>query len=119
MAKRLRVVSAMGLIAALLFFSVTAHAGEETLGDYSAEIGTKFGRGLVNIVSSLAEIPCTIADDVKDTGAVGSITGFGKGLAFMLRRILVGVTEVGTFMIPMERTIPPVCQSPSPSIAQQ
>jgi hypothetical protein len=39
----------------------------------------------------------------------GGFTGFGKGTVFMLRRILVGVTEVGTFVIPMERTIPRVC----------
>lgn len=86
-----------------------AWAGEGTSGDYMAGIGTKFGRGLWNVISSPAEIPCTMADDIKTQGGVGTITGFGKGLAFMLRRILVGVTEVGTFMIPMEATIPGVC----------
>ncbi len=84
-------------------------AGEETMGDYFREIGTKFGRGLWNVISSPAEIPCTMVEDTKNQGSEGVFTGFGKGIVFMLRRILVGVTEVGTFVIPMERTIPQVC----------
>lgn len=87
-------------------------AGEGTSGDYAKDIGTKFGRGLVNVVTSPAEIPCTIADDLSVHPDYGFFTGLGKGTVFMLRRILVGVTEVGTFMIPMERTIPPVCHEP-------
>jgi len=76
-----------------------------------AEIGTKLGRGLWQIISSPADIPCTMTEEMRDQGGVGLFSGFGKGFGFMLRRILVGVTEVGTFMIPAERTIPPVCQS--------
>ncbi|MBI4115997.1 MAG: exosortase system-associated protein, TIGR04073 family [Candidatus Omnitrophica bacterium] len=77
--------------------------------DYTVEISTKFGRGLLNVLSSPLEIPCTIRDEVSERGAVGSVTGLFKGIAFFARRVLVGVTEVGTFVIPMERTIPPVC----------
>ena len=84
-------------------------AGEGTTGDYLVDIGTKFGRGLWNTVSSVAEIPCRTADDIQDKGGTGFFTGFGKGIFFMLRRILNGVTEVGTFMIPMGPTMPPVC----------
>ncbi|MBI3307154.1 MAG: exosortase system-associated protein, TIGR04073 family [Candidatus Omnitrophica bacterium] len=92
------------------FFPAVVLAGEGTFGDYMGEIGTKVGRGLVNIITSPAEIPCTMGDEMSVRGGSGFFTGFGKGIAFMLRRILVGVTEIGTFMIPMERTIPPVCQ---------
>ena len=49
-------------------------------------------------------------------GGAGFFPGFGKGTLFMLRRMLVGVTEVGTFFIPMEGTLPRVCQTPEPSI---
>ena len=80
-------------------------------------IGTKFGRGLENVVTSLAEIPCTVHSDIKDQGGSGFFTGFGKGTLFMLRRMLVGVTEVGTFFIPMERTIPRVCHETQPSVS--
>ena len=86
-------------------------AGEETSGDYLSGIGTKFGRGLSNVVTSPLEIPCGIAADMSAQPDVGFFTGFGKGTVFMLRRILVGVCEVGTFMIPAEATIPPVCKA--------
>lgn len=92
-------------------------AAEETAGDYLYGIGTKFVRGLENVVTSLAEIPCTVHADMKDREGSGFFSGFGKGTVFMLRRMLIGVTEVGTFFIPMERTIPRVCQSPQHSIA--
>lgn len=90
-----------------------AAASEETAGDYFYEIGTKFARGLGNVLSSPAEIPCTMAIDMRSEPVTGFFSGMGKGLVFMLRRILVGVTEVGTFIIPMERTIPPVCHEPA------
>ena len=90
---------------------------EGTAGDYMYGIGTKFGRGLENVVTSLAEIPCTIHSDMKDQGGAGFFPGFGMGTLYMLRRMLVGVTEVGTFFIPMERTIPRVCQETKPNVA--
>ncbi|HNX69454.1 MAG TPA: hypothetical protein PLL75_01925 [Candidatus Omnitrophota bacterium] len=92
-------------------------AEEATAGDYFYGIGTKFGRGFENTVTSLAEIPCTIHSDMSDKGGTGFLTGFGKGTLFMLRRMLIGVTEVGTFFIPMERTIPRVCHEEKPAVA--
>lgn len=85
--------------------------------DYSVEISQKFGRGLLNVLSSPLEIPCGIRDEVGERGEAGIGTGFFKGIAFFLRRVLVGVTEVGTFVIPMEATLPPVCaQKPAPHV---
>lgn len=105
-----KITSAFFIASLLLTSAYPVSAGEGTSGDYMAEIGTKFGRGLFNVISSPAEIPCTMTSDIKSEGAAaGTFTGLGKGLAFMVRRILVGVTEVGTFMIPMEATIPTVC----------
>lgn len=107
-----------GLFLAGMLLCVPVSFAQETAGDYFYGIGTKLGRGLENVVTSLAEIPCTMTDDIKDQGALaGSFTGFGKGTLFMLRRILVGVTEVGTFFIPMERTLPRVCQEKKVTIA--
>ena len=98
------------LMLLLLVMAVgSLQAGEETAGDLAASSGQKFVRGLGNILSSPAEIPCTMADDIHQRGASGIVTGFGKGLVFMLHRILNGVTEVGTFMIPAEPTMPTVC----------
>lgn len=107
---RLRIPIAAILAAFLLLAAQPAAQAQETAGDYFYNIGTKFGRGLLNVVTSPAELPCHIYDDVQDNAGTGAFTGFGKGVLFMLQRILVGVTEVGTFMIPAERTIPPVCQ---------
>jgi len=103
------------ILLALLPASVVFAEG--TAGDYMYGIGTKFGRGLENVVTSLAEIPCTVHADMKDSGGSGFFPGLGMGTLYMLRRMLVGVTEVGTFFIPMERTIPRVCTETTPAVA--
>lgn len=112
----MRFLTVCVLLVSWVFLGPVAFA-EETAGDYMYGIGTKFGRGLENVVTSLAEIPCTVHSDIKDQGGSGFFTGFGKGTLFMLRRMLVGVTEVGTFFIPMERTIPRVCHETQPSVS--
>ncbi len=105
------------LLVALTVLPVTFVSAEEaTVGDYMYGIGTKFGRGLENIATSFAEIPCTIHTDMKDQGASGFFPGFGMGTVFMLRRMLIGVSEVGSFFIPMERTIPRVCHETKPAV---
>jgi len=85
--------------------------------DYSVEVSQKFGRGALNVISSPLEIPCTMGSEVSERGAAGIATGLFKGLALFLRRALVGVTEIGTFVIPMEATLPPVCaKKPEPAV---
>jgi putative exosortase-associated protein (TIGR04073 family) len=87
-----------------------ALAAEGTAGDYFRGIGKKFGRGFVNVVTSPAEIPCTTKNEMAEhPPTVGFFTGVGRGFVFMLRRSLVGATEMATFIIPMEATIPAVC----------
>lgn len=105
------------VLLSVMLFQVPVYATEGTAGDYMIDIGAKLGRGLVNAVSSPAEIPCTMKQDMKDSPWGGFFTGFGKGTGLMLRRLLVGVTEVGTFMIPMPPDLAPVCSSPEPAIA--
>ena len=105
------------LLIILTMLSAPFVFAEGTAGDYMYGITTKFGRGLENVVTSFAEIPCTIHANIKDQGGTGVFSGFGKGTLFMLRRMLVGVTEVGTFFIPMERTIPRVCHETEPAVA--
>lgn len=95
---------------AFLFLTLLQVKGyAETGVDYSIEISQKLGRGILNLLSSPLEIPCTIRDEVSEKGAPGVGAGFFKGILFFLRRALVGVTEAGTFMIPMEAALPPVC----------
>ncbi len=106
----------MFLVLAILTFgfgAVTFADNEATAGDYAAGMGTQFGRGLLNIVTSSAEIPCTMRDDIESKGgAVGTFTGFGKGLAFFVRRAVIGVCEVGTFFMPAPPAIQTVCAKP-------
>jgi putative exosortase-associated protein (TIGR04073 family) len=97
------------LLMVLIVFPMKFVSAEETVGDYMYGIGTKFGRGLENIGTSFAEIPCTIRTNMKDQGGSGFFPGLGMGTVYMLRRMYIGVCEVGSFFIPMERTIPRVC----------
>ncbi|HOE68712.1 MAG: hypothetical protein BWY49_00926 [Candidatus Omnitrophica bacterium ADurb.Bin314] len=111
MGKRTRSFRSLAALFAGIFLFAPLLSAEGTAGDFFYDIGTKFGRGLENIVTSPAEIPCTMTGDIRNHGGfAGSFSGFGKGTLFMLRRMLVGVTEVGTFFIPMGRTIPRVCR---------
>lgn len=109
MAKKSISILVVCLVALSGVFVPVARA-EGTAGDYFYDIGTKIGRGFENILTSPADIPCTMKTEISDQGGMGILTGLGKGTLFMSRRILVGVCEVITFVIPMERTIPPVCQ---------
>jgi putative exosortase-associated protein (TIGR04073 family) len=106
------------LIALMMCPAVLVLSAEEaTVGDYMYGVGTKFGRGLENVVTSLAEIPCTVHSDMQDQGGSGFFSGFGMGTVYMLRRMFVGVCEVGTFFIPMERSLPRVCTETKPSVS--
>lgn len=106
------------LIACMVLPATFALSAEEaTVGDYMYGIGTKFGRGFENIVTSFAEVPCTIHTDMKDRGGAGFFPGLGMGTVYMLRRMFIGVCEVGSFFIPMERTIPRVCHETEPAVA--
>lgn len=86
-------------------------ASEETTEDYFKSIGSKFGRGISNILVSPGEIGCGIHDEVQEKKFVGVFSGFGKGLLFMLRRAFVGINETVTFVIPMDPILPPPCWS--------
>ena len=106
------------LAAALSLMAPKSFAGEGTSGDYARDMAIQFGRGLWNIVSSPAEIPCGIRDDMKVNAGTGFFTGFGKGLAFFVRRAVIGVSEVVTFVMPEGRTIAPVCAAKTTTAIQ-
>lgn len=115
MRKRTRVRCLVYCLALMSLRTPFAHA--EGGMDYSVEVSQKFGRGALNLLSSPLELPCGIRDEVVERGAAGVATGLFKGLVLFLRRALVGATEIGTFMIPMEATLPPVCASkPAPTV---
>lgn len=93
-----------------LLFLFLFRTQAEASGNYLSDVGTKFGRGVENVITSPAEIPCTIESEMhKGDRIIRFFSGIGKGTVYFLRRAIVGATEVVTFPIPMERTIPRVC----------
>lgn len=105
-----------GFVISILLFNLMVPLTYAESGlDYTVEVSQKLGRGTLNVLSSPLEIPCTIGDEIKDRGAIGALTGLFGGVVFMARRLLVGTTEMMTFMIPMEETLPPVCTKKAPA----
>ena len=116
MRKKMGVLFLIGTVFSVFNLSSPAFAGEGTTGDYFVGMGKNLGRGLWNIVSSPAEIPCAMGPEMSSHPAYGFFSGLGIGTGLMLRRILVGASEFGTFVMPSEATIPPVCQEKSSEI---
>lgn len=116
--KRFRLSVITFLILAVVFDMAIPPLYAQGKIDYTIEVSQKLGRGVINVVSSPAEIPCTLKNEVEDRGAVGSVSGFFRGIVFMLRRILVGSTEIMSFVIPMKETLPPVCARRPPAQVQ-
>ena len=87
-----RVVSLLITIALITSFT--------TLG-YTQTPQAKLGRGLVNTLTGLLEIPSNELKTCKSDGApIGLTVGLAKGIALGLYRTLVGVYEVVTFALP-------------------
>jgi putative exosortase-associated protein (TIGR04073 family) len=87
-------------------------AGDGGGWDYAVDISSKFGRGLTNIITSPAEIPCNVANEMDDMGPYkGFFPGLGLGVFKMGRRMFDGVLDIGTFIIPSNtEEMPYVCQ---------
>ncbi len=96
------------IILLLPFFAVVQTGWAE---GYLTDAGAKFGRGIENVVTSPAEIPCTMENEMKKGDRIlRFFSGLGVGSVYFLRRAVVGATEIVTFMVPMERTISRVCE---------
>lgn len=81
-----------------------------TSSHYATEIGSKLGRGIENIVTSPAEIPCMTEIEMhQGDPSLGFFKGLIKGTGLFLRRAVVGVAEVVTFFAPMKLALPRVC----------
>jgi putative exosortase-associated protein (TIGR04073 family) len=96
-----------GVIILLMFFSLQPLGlSYEQSGDYMMDSFTKLGKGITNILASPFEIPSVWAHEIKEKEAVGVFYGLPKGVLFFGRRLLFGVTEVATFLIPSHETLP-------------
>lgn len=84
-----------------LFFCQPVYAGSSPLG--------KLTRGLTNILTAVGEYPVNFEKQVKDKGPVtGSVGMFIYGTYYTVLRVVAGVYEVGTFLIPIPKDYEPV-----------
>lgn len=60
----------------------------------------KLGRGVTNVVTSIAELPKQTYITVRDRGTVGYVIGPLKGIGMTLYRGVVGSVEAIFFMVP-------------------
>lgn len=74
---------------------------------------TKLGRGILNILDAIVEIPGTM---IRESEAEGVATGVTKGTVVgvvnTVLRALVGVYEVATFPVPVPANYEPIMDDP-------
>ena len=74
---------------------------------------TKLGRGILNILDAVTEIPGTVMRESSADGvATGVTAGTVKGIVNTVVRGLVGVYEVATFPIPVPEGYAPILDDP-------
>jgi putative exosortase-associated protein (TIGR04073 family) len=107
-----RVAACLFIILILLTSLIPVTLADGGGWDYVVDISSKFGRGITNILTSPAEIPCNVANQMDDMGPYkGFFPGLGLGVFKMGRRMFDGVLDIGTFVIPSKtEEMPYVCQ---------
>ncbi|MBN1587436.1 MAG: exosortase system-associated protein, TIGR04073 family [Candidatus Omnitrophica bacterium] len=109
-------VGGMVLFTALLSFSSLALASRDAGWGYGAKAsqqsaGTKFTRGVVNMVTSIVEIPRNIHNTTEETSMLAGWTwGAVKGLGWGVIRALAGVYDVVTFPFPIPEDYRPILE---------
>ena len=74
---------------------------------------TKLGRGLMNILDALVEIPGTMMRTSETEGAASGLTkGALLGVVNTVIRALAGAYETGTFPIPVPSGYEPIMDEP-------
>ena len=74
---------------------------------------TKLGRGILNILDAIVEIPGTMMRESEAEGVGSGITkGTIDGIVNTVVRALVGVFEVATFALPIPENYEPILDDP-------
>jgi len=74
---------------------------------------TKLGRGLLNILDAIVEIPGTMMRETEAEGVATGVTkGTVNGVVNTVVRALVGIFEVGTFLLPIPENYAPILDDP-------
>jgi len=100
----------VALALSLVFASASV---AQTTGTTDDNAMTKLGRGLLNILDAIVEVPGTM---MRETEAEGAATGMTKGVVVgvvnTLIRALVGAYEVATFPVPVPEGYAPIMDDP-------
>lgn len=80
-------------IVTLLCLTATLSAKADNAGQ---TIAVGLGRGLVNVVTSVIELPRNVVYDTTDYGFLGFFSGLGKGIAYTGGRIGCGLSDILT-----------------------
>lgn len=87
--------------ALFLAMATNLHAANEQLPESIAGMmAMKFGRGVTNMVTAVAEIPKQTIIMGRDMGGVGYLVGPFSGVLMTGYRAIIGVTETILFMVP-------------------
>ena len=109
MKKGIAIMLAIMLLAANTTFAADAPATTTTENNAL----TKLGRGLLNVVAAVFEIPTTMMQEGEAEGAGAAVTkGPVLGVVNTVIRALVGVYEVATFPVPVPENYEPILDSP-------
>lgn len=74
---------------------------------------TKLGRGLLNVLDAVTEIPGTVMRESQSEGvATGMTKGAVLGVMNTIVRAVVGVYEVATFPVPAPEGYQPILDEP-------
>lgn len=94
----------------VLMFAATSFA-QDTTGENTAM--TKLGRGFLNILDAVTEIPGTMMRKSSTDGVgTGLTVGLLEGVVNTVKRAVVGVYEVASFPIPVPADYEPILDDP-------
>ncbi|ASF46461.1 exosortase system-associated protein, TIGR04073 family [Methylovulum psychrotolerans] len=83
-------------------------AYDTNASSYPARFSSKFGNGVANAVTGIAEVPKTIIITKRRQGwAYAATAGFFTGMVYMVARTLNGAYDMATFLIPTKPIVTP------------
>lgn len=93
-----RILCVLSLV--LLVTTQSYATGEQQSENITGKMAIKLGRGVTNLVTSIAEIPKQTVLMGREMGGVGYLVGPLSGVMMTGYRALTGVAETVFFMVP-------------------
>ena len=106
---RMSIVASLIVVVAAMVGPIPALATGDA-GQYASGASAKLGRGVVNTATGWGEIPKQTILGSKESGFLGGVGGFFKGIGLGVARTLAGAFEIATFWAPVPDRFEPVMQ---------